>query len=130
MKNLFKITFLSLALLAVLAGSTINSKAWTWWVDDLGDCSASFIAIANDIDYDYANNNITATQRDNLQRQNSQYLTNCITPISVPKQEPDFCADARIARDNCVSQFWGLVGLEYTDGRMQCMAATGMDQCE
>lgn len=131
MKNLFRlrITFLCLILLAVLAESTVTTKAWTWWIDDLGDCSASYIAIANDIEYDYTHNNINSTQRDNLHRQNGQQLTSCITPINVPSQEPDFCDQARAARDMCVSQFYGL-GMEYTEGRMQCIMESGINQCE
>jgi hypothetical protein len=131
MKNPFKlrITYLSLMLLAVLAQSTTSSKAWTWWVDELGDCSASYISIGHSINGEYAAGQITQQQWRNLQDQNMQQMQNCVTQINVPRQEPDFCAEARSARDQCIAQFYGL-GMDFTGARMECIAASGIDQCE
>jgi hypothetical protein len=128
MKTLLKATLLSMLLFAAFMGSTINSKA-VWWVDELGDCSASYIAIGNDIEWEYANSLITQTQRNNLHNQNSQQMQNCVSPISAPSEQPDFCADARIAKERCVTDF-SFLSQEYLSGYMQCMAASNIYLCE
>lgn len=124
-----RIAFVAVMLLFLLAESTTPSRAWWLWVDQLGDCSASAISIGNSLNQELANNEITQAQWESYQDQNMQQMQNCITQINVPAQEPDFCDAARAARDMCVSQYYGL-GLEFTEARMQCMMASGINQCE
>ena len=128
MKRL-RLTFVALILLLVLAETTVPTRAWWLWVDQLGDCSASAIAIGNSINDELANNQITQQQWNNLQDQNMQQMQNCITQINVPVQEPDFCDAARSARDMCVAQYYGL-GLEFWEARSTCIMSSGINQCE
>lgn len=124
-----RISFVTLALLFLMAEATVPGRAWWLWVDQLGDCSASAISIGNSINQELANNEITQQQWNNLQDQNMQQMQNCITQINVLTQEPDFCDAARAARDMCVSQYYGL-GLEFWEARSTCIMSSGINSCE
>lgn len=56
--------------------------------------------------------------------------SDCLDAIPEPGYEPDFCAQARAARDYCVSQY-GPEGADPDfDAFSECWAASGIDQCE
>jgi hypothetical protein len=131
MKSIFtlRIALVALILLVVVAQATVTTRAWWLWVDELGDCAASNIAIGNEINGELDRNEITQQQWNNLQDQNMQQMQTCVTQINYPTQEPDFCDAARAARDNCLTQYYGL-GMEFTEARMECVMASGINQCE
>lgn len=131
MKPIFslRIAFVALILLIVVVESSVNSRAWWLWVDDLGDCAASEISIGNEINGELQRGEITQQQWNNLQDQNMQQMENCVRQINYPSQDPDFCDAARAARDQCVAQYYGL-GMEFSEARMECIMASGINQCE
>jgi hypothetical protein len=124
-----RITLVAFVLFLVLAQTTAPSRAWWLWVDELGDCAASAIAIGNSLNQELEDQEITQQEWESFQDQNLQQMQNCITQINVATQDPDYCAAARAARDQCVMQFYGL-GIEFSEERMECMMASGINQCE
>jgi hypothetical protein len=57
-------------------------------------------------------------------------FSDCLNAIPEPTYEPDFCAQARAARDYCTSQY-GTEGADPDfDAFSECWAASGIDQCE
>lgn len=52
----------------------------------------------------------------------------CLNAITTPMEQPDFCAAARAARDNCNLQYGG--NLDSWDAYSSCIMASGINSCE
>jgi len=59
----------------------------------------------------------------------SSYV-DCLSAIPSPSYEPDFCAMARAANDNCILQYGPDSGNTDLGAMMSCRSASGIDQCQ
>jgi hypothetical protein len=106
----------------------------TFWIDELGDCASNFADSAHYTNDLYNYGLIDLTERNRQLDQEANTHTGCITPINTPTAEPDFCAEARSARDICVAQLGetggGVYGLSFYGAYSECIQKSGIDQCQ
>lgn len=126
MKKPFTLAGLTLMLFVLLSVGAPTTTRATFWVDELGDCAGGFSEYAT-----WVNENFTDPNTKNgliFSYYSGTYLP-CLSPITVPTQEPDFCAAARDARDICNAQLGGL-GLDGWQAYSACIAKSGISLCE
>lgn len=127
MKTRFKLASLGLLLLTALSVTLYDARA-VWWVDELGDCADTFVVTSN-----ICHANATSQeQRDQCLDQTMTTYTSCITPISVPSHEPDFCYGAMMANQDCHNQ---AQNLDPNDPNAlsfysECRQKSGIDLCQ
>ena len=132
MKSRISVTLLFLLLLVVFASSPPKTQA-VWWVDELGDCSSSFVDTSNgDCNTPYHLGLLTETERNQCLDNKLDVLESCLTPIYVPSMEPDFCDAARLANQDCVTQSQNLDPEDPNiwSFYMECRQKSGIDSCQ
>lgn len=98
------------------------------WPTRLSDCGVAFVDAANAINDTYHQGGYTETERNDLLNFADTLYTQCLDSIDVPTEDPNFCAQARAARDQCNAELGDVEGA--WGARYECIMKSGVSQCE
>ena len=128
MKSRIIMILLLLLVFTVFASAPPKTKAG-WWVDELGDCSNLYVNQANYINWLYDNEVIGLSEYNYNMDIYGGYYTQCLSTVNAPTQEPDFCAAALAASQDCIFQAQNLTYVDLGFAS-ECRLKSGIDQCQ
>jgi hypothetical protein len=101
-----------------------------FWVDELGDCSSTYMQNGNDLWYLYTNGFITYSEWNDAIDQEASNYTTCLQPVSVPALELDFCSEANLVNQDCIYKAQSLDFNDDLGFAMACREKSGIDLCQ